>query len=103
MRKKRPRIDRSNHCLIFTTFFFSPVTVYRAVRQSLNTETPSVLVCREKQVGSMRDFLTHHLNSAKPGSLYVSGAPGTGKTASLNSILDSLKVQTVYRCWGKLL
>ncbi|KAG7164448.1 Cell division control protein 6-like [Homarus americanus] len=77
---------------------FKPdVTAYRSVRQCLNTGTPTVLLCREKQICDMQEFLTHHLTKAKPGSLYVSGAPGTGKTASLNSILDSLEVKKIKR------
>lgn len=43
-------------------------------------------------MADMESFLKEHLQNVKPGSLYVSGAPGTGKTASLNSILDSMKV-----------
>lgn len=69
-----------------------PVSVYRALRQSLSTGTPSVLVCREKLAGEIREFLTEHLTKGKPGSLYISGAPGTGKTASLNSNLEILGV-----------
>lgn len=64
---------------------------YRAVRQSLNTGTPRTLVCRDEQISAMEDFLTDHLEKGKPGSLYVSGAPGTGKTACLNSILDDME------------
>ncbi|XP_042892016.1 cell division control protein 6 homolog isoform X2 [Penaeus japonicus] len=71
------------------------VTAYRAVRQSLNTGTPTTLVCREKQVSEMESFMKEHLLNVKPGSLYVSGAPGTGKTASLNSIIDSMKLPSI--------
>ncbi|KAK8393772.1 hypothetical protein O3P69_006824 [Scylla paramamosain] len=75
---------------------FKPnVSAYRSLRQSLNTGTPSVLVGREKQADEIREFLTHHLTQGKPGSLYISGAPGTGKTASLNSNLESLKVKRI--------
>ncbi|MPC46881.1 Cell division control protein 6 [Portunus trituberculatus] len=75
---------------------FKPnVSAYRSLRQSLNTGTPSVLVCREKQADEIREFLTHHLTQGKPGSLYISGAPGTGKTASLNSNLESLQVKRI--------
>ncbi|KAG0713412.1 Cell division control protein 6 [Chionoecetes opilio] len=73
---------------------FKPnVAVYRALRQSLNTGTPSVMVCREKQADEIKEFLTHHLTKNRPGSLYISGAPGTGKTASLNSHLETLELK----------
>lgn len=35
----------------------------------------------------MMDFWNRHVLGNKPGALYVSGAPGTGKTAMLNEIL----------------
>ncbi|XP_071526907.1 cell division control protein 6 homolog [Panulirus ornatus] len=85
----------SNKKNIAVGLFKPDVTAYCALRQSLNTGTPTVLVCREKQISEMQDFLTHHLSCAKPGSLYISGAPGTGKTASLYTILDSLKVNKI--------
>ncbi|XP_076064020.1 cell division cycle 6 [Oratosquilla oratoria] len=67
------------------------VSAYRAVKQSMNTGTPSCLLCRETQIRQMKEFLDDHITSCKPGSLYVSGAPGTGKTACLTSILSEMK------------
>ena len=77
--------------IILYIFSTSTVTAYRAVRQSLNSGTPATLVCRDEQIDTMQDFLSKHLKSGKPGSLYVSGAPGTGKTACLNFLLDEMK------------
>lgn len=71
---------------------FKPdVTAYRAVRQTLNSGTPTTLVCREEQINAMKDFLSKHLEKGKPGSLYISGAPGTGKTACLTSLVANMK------------
>ncbi|KAK3887183.1 hypothetical protein Pcinc_008708 [Petrolisthes cinctipes] len=73
------------------------VSAYRALRQSLNTAVPTVLVCREKEINGMESFLTQHLKEGRPGSLYISGAPGTGKTASLNNIIDKLQMKKLRR------
>ncbi|XP_064091799.1 cell division control protein 6 homolog [Macrobrachium nipponense] len=71
---------------------FKPdVTAYRSVRQTLNSGTPTTLVCREEQISAMKDFLSKHLEKGKPGSLYISGAPGTGKTACLTSLVANMK------------
>ena len=48
---------------------------------------PKSLVCREKEVEEMSTWLEAHIETAKPGSIYVSGAPGTGKIATLVSLL----------------
>ena len=46
------------------------------------------MVCREEQLATLTDYLRSHISQNKPGSLYISGAPGTGKTACLSHILD---------------
>lgn len=73
---------------------FKPdVSAYRAVRQSLATGTPTTMVGREKQIEEMTTFLQTHIEGGKPGSMYISGAPGTGKTASLTSIVNKMEVR----------
>ncbi|KAJ1988477.1 AAA ATPase [Dimargaris cristalligena] len=47
---------------------------------------PSCLVGRESEQQTIRQFLTNHVVGNQPNSLYISGQPGTGKTASLLSI-----------------
>ena len=61
----------------------------KAARAALHTGTPTQLLCREQQVDNMNQWLDKHLVSGKPGSMYVSGAPGTGKTASLAHLLNT--------------
>ena len=44
-------------------------------------------------MGIIRQFLRDHVRGCQPGSLYISGAPGTGKTACLNRVLLDCKVR----------
>ena len=63
------------------------VSQFQAARAALHTGTPKALLCREKEVGAMSTWLDEHLVAGKPGSIYVSGGPGTGKTATIVSLL----------------
>lgn len=65
------------------------VSQYQSARAALHTGTPEYLMCREKQVTEMSSWLDNHLGMGKPGSMYVSGAPGTGKTATLTHLLGA--------------
>lgn len=64
---------------------------YSKVRRALHSSHPNNLLCREKEVTEIRKFLQNHLLKGKPGSLYISGAPGTGKTACLTKIMFEMK------------
>lgn len=63
----------------------------------VNSRKPSSplksLTSREKEIGFLEDFLIDHLDNEKSASLYISGQPGTGKTASLSYILQLDKVR----------
>jgi len=65
------------------------VSQYQSARAALHTGTPEYLMCRETQVKEMSSWLDNHLGKGKPGSMYVSGAPGTGKTATLTHLLGA--------------
>ena len=67
---------------------------YMEAKKALSTAVPEVLVGRKEQMDVMRNFLQDALvkktkTSAKK-SLYISGAPGTGKTASLKHLLNAM-------------
>ena len=62
------------------------------MRRALHSSHPDNLLCREKEIAEIRSFLLNHLPKGKPGSLYISGAPGTGKTACLTRIMLEMKV-----------
>lgn len=73
---------------------------YQSVKQALHTAVPERLLSRETERATIVSFLKNHVVEAKPSSLYISGAPGTGKTACLNCVLQEQKallkgIQTV--------
>ncbi|XP_071822349.1 cell division control protein 6 homolog isoform X1 [Apostichopus japonicus] len=61
---------------------------YTEAKRALHTSLPDRLLCRDEEVESIQGFLHSHIVKKKPGSLYISGAPGTGKTACLKYILE---------------
>ncbi|CAG4968212.1 unnamed protein product [Colias eurytheme] len=55
------------------------------------------LTSREKEIDFLDSFLTENLDKEKSASLYISGQPGTGKTASLSYILQLKKFKEGYK------
>lgn len=45
------------------------------------------------ELEKLTEFLNNHLESQTSSSLYISGPPGTGKTACLMNILDRQEVR----------
>jgi cell division control protein 6 len=56
---------------------------------SLSAEV-SEIPCREKEAKQLSSFFQKHLQKKTVGSMYVCGAPGTGKTAVLTKTLDDV-------------
>lgn len=75
-------------------------TLYQSARQALHGTSPTEMPGRERELCQLRDFIVEHIENSTSGSLYISGPPGTGKTASLNMILQddhiSSSVDKVY-------
>jgi cell division control protein 6 len=66
---------------------------YQRTKQVLHTALPADdLVGRSTESKVISDFLHEHLSHETAGSMYVSGAPGTGKTAVLLKAVERLKV-----------
>lgn len=63
------------------------------MKQALHTAIPERLLSRESERASIRSFLEEKAMQRVPGSLYISGAPGTGKTACLNCVLQEMKAE----------
>ena len=62
---------------------------FAKARRALHTSAPKTINCRDKELGEIGDFFQKHINSKKSGSMYISGQPGTGKTACVNHILTT--------------
>jgi origin recognition complex subunit 1 len=59
---------------------------------------PEVLPCRDKERNYITDYLKNGImNGGSSSSLYISGMPGTGKTASTLEIVKSLKANSKYK------
>ncbi|XP_032093575.1 cell division control protein 6 homolog [Thamnophis elegans] len=76
-----------------TQLFKPEGTYYQQAKSLLHTAVPDQLLAREKETGVLQGFLLEHVCRKKPGSLYISGPPGTGKTACLNRALLDLKTE----------
>ncbi|XP_033985650.1 cell division control protein 6 homolog [Trematomus bernacchii] len=79
---------------------FAEKSRFLSVKQALHTALPERLLSREVERDAIRCFLRDKALQRVPGSLYISGAPGTGKTACFNCVLQEMEpelssVQTV--------
>lgn len=73
---------------------FVPIVIKLSIIYRTTTLKP--LVSREKEIEWMENFLITHLDKEESASLYISGQPGTGKTACLSYILQLPKVRTIH-------
>jgi origin recognition complex subunit 1 len=55
------------------------------------SSTPSWLPCREEEFAELEAALTESIEEASGSCLYISGVPGTGKTATVHSVISSLQ------------
>ncbi|KZS05287.1 Uncharacterized protein APZ42_031574 [Daphnia magna] len=67
----------------------STVTSFAKARQALHTTTPNTIFCRDKELTVIENFMRPLIDERKPGSMYKSGRPGTGKTACVTQILSN--------------
>lgn len=74
---------------------------FQSVKRALHTAVPERLLSREAERESIRSFLEETVLQRHPGSLYISGAPGTGKSACLNCVLQEMKVAPTHKCTSR--
>ena len=57
---------------------------------------PDYLPCREKERQQIIDYITQGIkNQGSSSSLYISGMPGTGKTATTLEVINTLRIKKV--------
>jgi len=66
--------------------------VYNKVIHALHNSSPNQLIGRDEEINQVKQFITSHIDSNTAASLYISGAPGTGKTACVTSILNDKSI-----------
>jgi len=68
-----------------------PVNPYEKAKRALNSSFLTELKYRDSEYNEVQAFLSKCLEGQEPGSLYVSGAPGTGKTFCVTRVIEKLK------------
>ncbi|OXU28213.1 hypothetical protein TSAR_011724 [Trichomalopsis sarcophagae] len=74
-----------------------PSSKYSEARKALHSALPENLVGREAELCKLEEYIQFHLDNEMSGSLYVSGPPGTGKTASLSKIMLKPKFKKAFQ------
>lgn len=70
----------------------TPISSLEQVRKNLHVSAvPMSLPCREAEYRNIYFFLENKIRDAAGGCMYISGVPGTGKTATVHAVIRSLK------------
>lgn len=65
---------------------------YDNARKALHSTAPTHMPARNEELEQLRSFIGGHLENKTSGTLYISGPPGTGKTAALTKTFADMKV-----------
>ncbi|WAR24455.1 ORC1-like protein [Mya arenaria] len=69
----------------------SPTSVLEEARARLHVSAvPETLPCREKEFDDIYTFVESKVIDGTGGCMYISGVPGTGKTATVHEVIRSL-------------
>ncbi|GAA5951775.1 hypothetical protein JCM3765_003115 [Sporobolomyces pararoseus] len=91
-RPKDPSTHNPLPPLLSSTYLDSlPTPLERAKALLHVSATPGSLPCREEQRSQIRQFVEDAVLSRSGGCLYVHGVPGTGKTATVHSVVRELQ------------
>ncbi|XP_059160943.1 cell division control protein 6 homolog [Physella acuta] len=86
----------SNSSVPSLQLYKSSTSSYQSAKRSLHTAKPEYLIGRDTEEADIEKFICEKLDKKTSGSLYISGAPGTGKTAVVTHVIDKLKAEN--RC-----
>lgn len=70
---------------------------YNNARRALHSTVPVNMPARSEEIQKLQNFINDHLEHFTSGTMYISGPPGTGKTAALTKILAEFEV--LYFLW----
>lgn len=73
------------------------LNVFEEYKRALSNTVQTELLFRENETNEIRSFFEVHLKSKKSSSIYISGPPGVGKTATITSILDKLSNEFTFQ------
>ncbi|EFN77760.1 Cell division control protein 6-like protein [Harpegnathos saltator] len=71
---------------------------YQNARLALHSSETEELPGRENELNKLQEFFQEHLEKETSSSLYISGPPGTGKTASLSKIMQQPEFKSQFKC-----
>ncbi|KNC87403.1 hypothetical protein, variant [Sphaeroforma arctica JP610] len=84
--------DRANRRDNTSTIAGAEEDVYEKARRMLHVSAvPDNLPCRENEFAEIYGFAEGHITGRESGSMYISGVPGTGKTATVHEVMRQLK------------
>ena len=67
---------------------------YKLAQANLHVSAvPTSLPCREREYDQILDFLEGAIEEGTGGCIYISGVPGTGKTATVREVISALRKQ----------
>lgn len=72
-----------------------PGTPLEIARKRLHiSSVPQSLPCREAEFNEIKDFLETRIEDETSGCIYISGVPGTGKTATVTRVIKTLQEES---------
>ncbi|XP_013420739.1 origin recognition complex subunit 1 isoform X2 [Lingula anatina] len=73
----------------------TPRTVLEQARARLHVSAvPETLPCRDQEFQDIFQFVDGHILDKTSGCMYISGVPGTGKTATVHEVIRELQLQS---------
>ena len=69
--------------------------LYSEAKKALNASAPERVICRTNENEKLEAYFEKVLSKKKPMSIYVNGQPGTGKTLTINHLIDNFKVNNL--------
>ena len=75
--------------------------IFGKIKAALSLENPGEILGREKEAKDIKDFVTEAIKDEMGCSLYISGQPGTGKSATINNIIDQINFKKLKTQKGK--